>query len=133
MIRSILAVLAGIVAWFVVATVLNFLIRALLPGYAAAEPTMTFTLAMMSARLAAGIVSSVVAGFVCSIASRGNIAVLYMTAALLVLLFLPVHFKLWPKFPLWYHGFFLITLAPLVLLGGAVQRGAHKSSAVRPT
>jgi hypothetical protein len=133
MIRSILAVLAGIVAWFVVATVLNFLIRALLPGYAAAEPTMTFTLAMMSARLAAGIVSSVVAGFVCSTASRGNIAVLYMTAALLVLLFLPVHFKLWPKFPLWYHGFFLITLAPLVLLGGAVQRGAHKSSAVRPT
>ncbi len=133
MIRSILAVLAGFVTWFVVATLANFLIRALVAGYAAAEPTMTFTFTMMIARLGAGVVSSLVAGFACAAVARGNVAVVYITAALLVLLFLPVHFKLWPKFPLWYHGFFLITLAPLVLLGGAMRRRVRKVRPVHPT
>ena len=133
MIRSILAVLAGLLAWFFVATLLNFLIRAMVTGYAAAEPTMSFTLTMMIARLGAGLVSSLVAGFACSAVARGNVAVLYITATLLVLLFLPVHFKLWSRFPLWYHGFFLITLAPLVLLGGAIQRRLQKAPPVHPT
>ena len=133
MIRSILAVLAGFLTWFVVATLLNFLIRALVAGYAAAEPTMTFTLTMMITRLGAGLVYSLVAGFACSAVARGNVAVLYITATLLVLLFLPVHFKLWSRFPLWYHGFFLITLAPLVLLGGAIQRRLQKAPPVHPT
>jgi hypothetical protein len=122
MIRSILAVLGGFVTWFVVATLGNFLIRALVPGYVAAEPSMTFTLAMMIARLGLGVVSSLVAGFVCSVVARGNVAAVYGCAALLVLCFLPVHYNLWPKFPLWYHVFFLVTLAPLVLLGSVVQR-----------
>ena len=122
MIRLILAVISGFVSWLVVATLGNFLIRALLPGYHAAEPSMTFTLAMMVARLGLGVVSSLVAGFVCSAVARGNVAAVYSCAALLVLCFLPVHYNLWPKFPLWYHVFFLVTLAPLVLLGAAVQR-----------
>ena len=133
MIRSILAVLTGCVTWFVAATLANFLIRALLPGYVAAEPTMTFTLAMMIARLGAGVASSLVAGFACSAVARGNVSVVYICAALLVLLFLPVHYNLWHKFPLWYHGFFLITLAPLFLLGAAAQRRGSRAPAVAPT
>ena len=54
MIRTIVAVLSGLVTWFVVATLINFLIRAMVAGYAAAEPTMAFTLQMMIARLSAG-------------------------------------------------------------------------------
>jgi hypothetical protein len=122
MIRSILAVLTGFVTWLVVATLGNFLIRALLPGYGAAEPTMSFTLAMMVARLGLGVVSSLGAGFACSAVARGNVAAVYGFAAVLVLCFLPVHYNLWQKFPLWYHLFFLVTLAPLVLLGALVQR-----------
>jgi hypothetical protein len=38
-------------------------------------------------------------------------------------LFLPEHNKLWNSFPIWYQLTFLLTLAPLVLLGGwLVQR-----------
>ncbi len=122
MIRSILAVLAGFVTWFVVATLGNFLIRALLPGYAAAEPGMTFTLAMMVSRLGLAVVSSLVAGYVCSLLARGTLGAAYACAALLLLCFLPVHYNLWHKLPVWYHLFFLATLAPLVLLGAAVQR-----------
>ena len=125
MIRSILAVLGGVVTWMVVATVANLLVRALLPGYAAAEPTMSFTLAMMVARLGVGVVSSLAAGFACAAVARGNMVAVYSCAALLVLCFLPVHYSLWHRFPVWYHVFFLFTLAPLVLLGAALQRRGH--------
>ncbi len=133
MIRSVLAVLGGVVAWMVVATVADLLVRALLPGYTAAEPTMSFTLAMMVARLGVGIVSSLAAGFACSAIAHGNGVAVYSCAALLVLFFLPVHYNLWHKFPLWYHVFFLFTLAPLVILGAALQRRGHGSPATPRT
>jgi hypothetical protein len=38
----------------------------------------------------------------------------------LLFFFLPVHYSLWDKFPVWYHLFFLVTLAPAVLLGSAL-------------
>jgi hypothetical protein len=122
MIRSVLAVITGFVVWLVVATLGNFLIRAMLPGYAAAEPGMAFTLAMLLARLTLGLVSSVVAGFASSAMARGQVAASYAFAIALVLCFLPIHYNLWSKFPLWYHLTFLVTLAPLVLLGAIAQR-----------
>ena len=122
MIRAILAVVAGFVTWFVAATLGNWLIRAFVPGYVAAEPVLTFTLGMMIARLAVGVVSSLAAGYACSAVARGHRGALLACAAVLVLFFLPVHLSLWPKFPVWYHLFFLITLAPLVLCGGAMYR-----------
>jgi len=122
MVRSILAVITGIVTWMAVATLINFMIRALLPGYMAAEPTMNFTLAMMLARLALAVVTSIIAGFAAAAVARGNMIPVYILAALLVVCFLPIHYRLWSKFPLWYHAFFLITLAPLVLLGALMQR-----------
>jgi hypothetical protein len=121
-IRSILAVLAGFVTWFAVATLGNFLIRALLPGYVAVEHSMAFTLPMMVARLGLGVVSSLVAGFACSAVARGNMGAVYGCAAVLLLCFLPVHYNLWHVLPVWYHLFFLLTLAPLILLGAAMQR-----------
>lgn len=133
MTRSVFAVLAGVVTWILVATVANLLVRALLPGYTAAEPTMSFTLAMMVARLGVAVVSSLGAGFVCSAVARGNMVAVYSCAALLVLCFLPVHYNLWHKFPVWYHAFFLLTLAPLVLLGAALQRRGRGPSAAPRT
>jgi hypothetical protein len=45
-----------------------------------------------------------------------------MAAVIMVLLFLPVHYMLWAKFPIWYHLFFLITLAPTMLIGAALRQ-----------
>src|SRR5262245_13976269 len=36
---------------------------------------------------------------------------------LLTVLFIPIHYNLWDKFPLWYHAAFLISLLPLTMLG----------------
>lgn len=131
-VRSILAVLAGFVAWFAVATACDHLLRAVSPGYLAAEHGLTFTLSMMVARLGLGVLSSLVGGYVCSAVARGGRGAVYSCAAVMVLCFLPVHYKLWHTFPVWYHLFFLVTLAPLMVLGASLQRRQAAPSSSRP-
>jgi hypothetical protein len=123
MLRSILAVIVAIISWFVVATIGNWILRAVLPGYSAVEVSMNFTLTMMICRLILGLVSSWCAGFLCATIARNSVAP-KVAAGIMVLLFLPVHYMLWAKFPIWYHLFFLISLAPTMLIGAAVQRKA---------
>lgn len=123
MLRSILAVIVAVITWFIVATVGNWILRALLPGYSAVEVSMNFTLAMMICRLVLGLISSLVAGFVCTTIARNSIAP-KIAAVIMVILFLPVHYMLWARFPVWYHLFFLITLAPMMLIGAALRGNA---------
>src|SRR4030095_16666719 len=118
MLRSILAVIVAVITWFIVATVFNWILRALMPGYSAVEVSLNFTLVMMICRLVLGLVSSLVAGFVCAMIARRSAAP-KIAGGVMVILFLPVHYNLWPKFPIWYHLFFLITLAPALLIGAA--------------
>jgi hypothetical protein len=121
MVRSILGIIVAILTWFVVATIGNWILRAILPGYSDVEVAMTFTLTMMVCRLVLGLVSSLCAGFVCAaIAGRSSVAP-KVSAAIMVIMFLPVHYNLWAKLPIWYHLFFLITLAPMMLIGAALK------------
>jgi hypothetical protein len=121
-IRIALAVLIGFVAWFVVATAANLLVRASLSGYAEAELAARFTLPMLVARLAVGAVSSVAAGLACALCARPAPAAVNVFAVALVLFFVPVHYSMWAQFPLWYHAVFLGSLAPMVLLGAWIAR-----------
>jgi hypothetical protein len=128
--RQILAFVIALVAWVVVASVLNRLLRIGLPGYAAAAPAMAFTLPMQWARLALGAVASVGAGYVLARTAPNAHRLPLILGGLLLAAFLPVHYNLWNKFPIWYHLLFLLTIVPLVLLGarlGAGTAGAPKS------
>lgn len=116
--RASLAVVAGLVTWILVATVGNLAIRGLLPGYAAVEKAMDFTLAMQVARLALGAASSLAAGAVCRRVAPTSATPVYFLAVVLVLMFIPVHISLWAKFPVWYHLVFLGSLPLLTWLGG---------------
>jgi hypothetical protein len=115
--RVVLAIVAGFVVWFTVATMCNLAIRWLLPGYSEVEKAMDFSLGMLSARLVLGAVSSLAAGAACAAICRHARAATYLFAFLLLALFVPVHLGLWSKFPVWYHIVFLGSLVPLVLLG----------------
>jgi len=115
MIRSILAVIVAVITWFIVATIGNWILRAALPGYSAVEVSMNFTFTMMICRLVLGLLSSLCAGFVCATVARNRVAP-KVAGVVMVVLFLPVHYMLWVKFPLWYHLFFLISLAPALLI-----------------
>jgi hypothetical protein len=118
--KSICAVVVAVVAWFLTAVAGNLLIRAVLPGYTEVEVDMNFTLLMKLCRLALALVASLCAGSVCAAITGPQSYAAKVVGCGLLLLFLPVHYSLWDKFPVWYHLFFLVTLAPAVLLGSAL-------------
>jgi len=120
--RSILAVIVGLVVWVLVVSLLNRGLRVGFTGYAAAEPAMTFTLGMKLARLIIGALSSLAAGAVTAMMTRPKTNVPWVLGGILLVAFIPGHIRIWDKFPVWYHLVFLITLAPLVALGGALIR-----------
>jgi hypothetical protein len=115
--RVLLAIAAGFIVWFAVATVGNMAIRWFLPGYAQVEKAMDFSLGMLLARLVLGAAASLAAGAACVAVARSSRAAVYLFSILLLALFIPVHVNLWTRFPLWYHAVFLGSLIPLVILG----------------
>ena len=121
--RSIPAVVAGLVTWVVVASVLDRLLRLTLAGYAAAEPQMTFTLAMMAARLTIGGLSSLAAGAVAGVITAPGARAPWVLGVILLAAFVPEHVMIWKSLPPWYHLIFLVSLVPLTVLGAHLASG----------
>lgn len=129
--RSISAFVVGLVVWALVATVLNFGLRAGLAGYASAEPAMAFTLGMKVARLILGALASLAAGAAAGLIAPSRAGLPWLLGAVILAMFIPVHVQLWARFPAWYHLVFLGTLVPLVALGAAFSRGRVRNSPAR--
>ena len=115
------AVITALVTWFFVATVVNLALRALWPNYHDAEIAFNFTFAMKLARLLLGAISTLGAGFVAAWIDRGRMRAATLTGVVLLCLFIPGHYMIWNKFPVWYHLTFLLSLLPLTLLGAALN------------
>jgi hypothetical protein len=122
------AVIAALVTWFFVATVLNLALRAWWPHYHEAETTFNFTFAMKLARLFLGAISSLGAGFVATWIGKYRMRAAIVTGIVLLGLFIPGHYLLWSKFPVWYHLTFLVSLFPLTLLGAALNHRADRKT-----
>ena len=122
MLRKIGAVVAALVVWTIVVTVLNFGLRYGFPGYAAVEKAMTFTLDMMWARLAISFVATLSAGATTAWIARDRVVWPLITGVVLLAIFIPVHMHIWEHFPLWYHLTFLPSLPILSVLGGRLVR-----------
>lgn len=127
--RVVLAIIAGFVVWFAVATVGNMAIRWLFPGYVEVERAMNFSLGMLVARLLLGAVASLAAGAACVVIGPSTRVAVYLFSPLLLAMFVPVHVNLWSKFPVWYHIVFLGSLIPLVVLGARLLRSQRISAA----
>jgi hypothetical protein len=117
-VRFVLAVTAALLAWFIVATLINFGLRAAIYQYPAQEASMSFSLGSELARLGLGLVATAAGAIVAMLASRGILATAIVAGCLLLLLFLPVHVHIWSRFPVWYHLFFLASL-PVVSYAAA--------------
>ena len=124
--RSILACLAGLLAWIVVVTVINRVLRLSLPNYTAAEQTLQFTLVMKWARLLMAIATSVVAGAVTGWISRSSRWAPLILGSVVLAIFAPMHIAIWSKFPVWYHLTFLLTIIPAVLVGALLPTLGNK-------
>lgn len=122
--RLVGGVVAGIVTWWIIGATGFGGLRALWPAYAAGEPTFDFTLAMQWSRLAVGVVCSIVAGVATALVVGRQSWASWIVGAIQFLIFVPIHVSLWSSFPIWYHLLFLLTLAPLVVLGARLAHGA---------
>jgi len=127
--KTIGAAIAALVTWFFVATVLNLALRASWPHYHEAETAFNFTLAMKLARLVLGAISSLGAGFVAAWIDKDRMKAATLTGIVLLGLFIPGHYLLWSKFPIWYHLTFLASLLPLTLLGAGLYRRTCQKAA----
>jgi hypothetical protein len=123
---------AGLVGWMVVVTALNFGLRLWLPGYVEAEPTLVFTLGMKIGRLAIAALSSIAAGAIVRMIAPASRWAPWIVGVVLLAMFVPEHVMLWQKFPAWYHLTFLVTLAPLVVLGARLGARLETHTAVKP-
>ena len=128
MLRTVLSIVAGLAAWAVVVTVLNFGLRAAIPGYHAAEATLQFTAAMKAGRLIEAALTSLAAGAVVGFIAPSKRWAPWVVGLIVLAMFVPVHVKLWHAFPVWYHLTFLVPLVPLVVLGGELGRNAGSRS-----
>src|SRR5690242_16320382 len=122
--RTVASIVAGLVAWAFVVTLLNFGLRAAIPGYHAAETTLQFTMAMKIGRLTEAALASIAAGAVVSCIDPSRKWAPWLVGLIVLVMFLPAHVGLWSKFPVWYHLAFLVPLVPFVLLGAALGRGS---------
>ena len=119
--KTVAAVIVGLVTWILVATIVNFPLRAWWPHYHEAETAFNFTLGMKLVRLALGALASVCSGFVAAWIANGRRPAAIALGILLLVLFIPNHYLLWEKFPVWYHLTFLVSLFPLILLGATLK------------
>jgi hypothetical protein len=122
------AVITAVVTWFFIATVVNLALRALWPHYHEAEAAFNFTFAMKFARLVLGAISTLGAGFVAAWIDKGRMRAATLTGIVLLGLFIPGHYRIWDKFPVWYHLTFLVSLLPLTLLGAVLNHRADRKA-----
>ena len=120
--RTVLSVVAGLVAWALVVTLLNLGLRTTIPGYHAAEATLQFTMVMKIGRLSEAALTSIIAGAVAGWIDPLKKWAPWLVGLIVLVMFLPVHVGLWSRFPVWYHLAFLVPLVPLVVLGAALGR-----------
>ena len=116
--RRVLAVVAALVIWVVIATVAGLIMRAAWRDYATVADAMTFTPPMMLARLSIGALATLAAGWLAATVSPPSTVAATTTGVVLLVLFIPQHAMLWTRFPVWYHLTFLLSLVPLGYLGG---------------
>ena len=121
MARAIAGVVAGVLVWILIATIGNLAVRAAWPGYAEVEAAMKFTPEMMMSRLLVGALSSLGAGWLTARITSQNRGAISALVGILIVVFIPVHYALWEKFPLWYHVVFFASLAVMTVLGARLN------------
>jgi hypothetical protein len=123
MLRTIGAVVAGAVAWFVLVTIADRVMRAEWPEYQAVWSAMAFTLPMMIARLAESTIALIAASWAATRIAPASRSAPWVFGLVMLAVFAPYHLLyIWAKFPPWYHAYFLSSLLLIPLAVGTLTR-----------
>ena len=119
--RFVAALVAGCVTAVAIAVAATMVTRTLWPEYAAAEPTKAYSLAMLFARLAVGVLCTAGAACVTTLIARDNGRAALWLGVFFLAYSLPLHlYIIWADYPAWYHFVYLAYLVPAAALTGRV-------------
>lgn len=132
MVRIILGVVAGFIAWSILWVGGEEVLRMLSPGWYGAhqleaekamfnrsEFTSDTTILMIS--LIRSIITSIVSGYLAAVIAGENNRTALVLGVVLLAFGLVVQIMAWNYMPVWYHIIFLILLIPMTLLGAKLK------------
>jgi hypothetical protein len=125
--RTVLGIILGIGAWFVIVLGVSFVIKVVDPGLDTALLVHVTTTAMVE-RLIIGFAGTIVAGYVAALVNGENGRAPLIVGVLLLAFWGYYHVTMiWNQFPIWYHLTFFASLPLLSVLGGRLA-GPRPSS-----
>jgi hypothetical protein len=114
-------ILAGVAVGLLIGTLGFYFLRATWHDYAVAEPDMNFFFSMQLARLAVGAACPICGGWIAALVADGNSKAAWILGVVLLLMFIPIHYGIWDRLPIWYHLVFLLTLAPITGFSACIR------------
>ena len=137
MVRIVLGVVAGFIAWLVVWVGSEMVFSAIWPAWYGAHQR-AFTAAIKSGgqfsadttilliHIVCASVVSVIAGFLAALVARENKRAPLILGVLLLALGVLKAVMSWPYVPIWYHVVFTALLVPMAILGGGLRSAARQ-------
>lgn len=139
MVKIILAVIGGFVAWSILWIGSDQVLQSISPDWYGAhqigfdkamfnksEFTPDSTILLM--HIARSIIFSIIAGYLAALIAGENARSPLILGILLLLFGLMVQFMAWNYLPMWYHAIFLLLLLPMTVLGGKLKKLETASS-----
>lgn len=135
MIRIILGVVVGFIAWSILWLGGDAVLSMLSPGWYGAERDAAVLAAANNApyQLGSGVlllllvlsvIASIVAGFLAAAIANESARTTLILGVLLLIVGIAVQAGAWSMMPVWYHIIFLVLLLPMTMLGGKLRPSA---------
>jgi len=132
MVRIILGVIAGFIAWSVLWVGSDAILSAISTDWgktstgfqeaAANQTPYTLSSTVLIALLIKSFIVSIISGFITALIAKESTKSTFALGTLLLLFGIFVQVGHWNYMPLWYHIPFLILLIPMTVLGGRLKK-----------
>jgi MFS family permease len=132
MVRIILGVIAGFIAWSILWVGSDAVFSAISADWGktstefqeavARQTPYTLSSTVLIALLVKSFIVSLISGFITALIARENTKSTFVLGVLLLLFGVFVQVGHWNYMPLWYHIPFLILLIPMTVLGGQLKK-----------
>jgi hypothetical protein len=132
MVRIILGVIAGFIAWSILWVGSDAVFSAISADWGktstefqeavARQTPYTLSSTVLIALLVKSFIVSLISGFITALIARENTKSTFVLGVLLLLFGVFVQVGYWNYMPLWYHIPFLILLIPMTVLGGKLKK-----------
>lgn len=135
MLRIVLGVIAGFIAWSILWVGSDQLLQTFSPGWYGAHQdrvalavvngeSFTSDTTILIIGLVRSAITSIMAGFIAAVVAGENRRSPLILGIILVIVGIAVQVHLWNVFPIWFHVIFWLMLIPLTILGGRMKQTA---------